>query len=315
LTSMKSWEELQLKDDFIFGKVMKDPELCRQMLERILDIAIDHIEYPEIQKTIDLDLESKGIRLDVYVKDSLGTVYNVEMQALNKDDLKKRSRYYQAMIDLDLLEKGEYYKNLNRSIIIFICNFDLFSQDRYVYSFENICQEDPNIKLGDGTTKIFLNAGGSIGKVSPELKAFLAYVRNQTVKDDTFVRKLDIAVHKAKENKKWRSEYMKMYIWQKEIERESREKGYAEGHAEGHAEGRAEGRAEGQTEGEVIKLISQIRKKIKKRLSPDEIADMLEEDIDPINKLSDLIKEFPKENDEAIYKRYYKTISDRQDRP
>ena len=210
---MKSWEELELKDDFIFGKVMRDPELCRQMLERILDIPIDHIEYPEIQKTIDLDLESKGIRLDVYVKDDQGTVYNMEMQAINKDDLKKRSRYYQAVIDMDLLEKGEYYTNLNRSYIIFICNFDLFSEGRYIYTFENTCQEDPSIRLGDGTAKIFLNAAGSTGEVSPELKAFLAYVSNRTVGEDSFVKKLDQAVHTAKENRKWRNEYMKMYLW------------------------------------------------------------------------------------------------------
>ena len=43
-----------------------------------------------------------------------------------KDNLPKRMRYYQGMIDLNILEKGENYKNLKKSFVIFICTFDLF---------------------------------------------------------------------------------------------------------------------------------------------------------------------------------------------
>lgn len=43
------WEELSISNDFMFGKVMQDPELCRELLQRILpDLDIDHIEYPEL---------------------------------------------------------------------------------------------------------------------------------------------------------------------------------------------------------------------------------------------------------------------------
>ena len=43
------WEELSISNDFLFGKVMQDPELCRELLQRILpDLDIDHIEYPEL---------------------------------------------------------------------------------------------------------------------------------------------------------------------------------------------------------------------------------------------------------------------------
>ena len=113
-TQRKKWEDLEIKDDFLFGKVMRNPKLCIQMLERILNIEIDHIDFPDIQKTLDFDFDAKSIRLDVYAKDEKGTVFNVEMQALNKDDLRKRSRYYQAMIDLDLMEKAPIMKALHR---------------------------------------------------------------------------------------------------------------------------------------------------------------------------------------------------------
>ncbi len=71
------WENPKLSNDFIFAKVMRNPELCKGMLERLLDISIDRIEYPEEQKVIDISKDSKSVRLDVYLKDGKGTFYNV----------------------------------------------------------------------------------------------------------------------------------------------------------------------------------------------------------------------------------------------
>ena len=134
-----NWEDLGISNDFLFGKVMQDPELCRELLQRILpDLKIDHIEYPELQKNIDVDRDARSVRLDVYVKDDEGVVYDIEMQIINTRELPKRSRYYQSMIDLQLIDKGQHYKNLNRSYIIFICQFDLYEKGRHIYTFENI---------------------------------------------------------------------------------------------------------------------------------------------------------------------------------
>ena len=71
----KTLKELNLEDDFLFAKVMSDKKICKEFLEKLLDIEISRIEIPENQKTIDLLLESKGIRLDIYVKDENNTVY------------------------------------------------------------------------------------------------------------------------------------------------------------------------------------------------------------------------------------------------
>ena len=49
----QSWKTLGISNDFMFGKVMRDPVLCRQLLERILpDMKIDRIEYTQTQKSI-----------------------------------------------------------------------------------------------------------------------------------------------------------------------------------------------------------------------------------------------------------------------
>ena len=100
-TVQTTWEELGISNDFLFGKVMQNSELCKELLQRILpDLQIDHIEYPELQKSIDVDRDARSVRLDVYVKDDKGVVYDIEMQIINTRELPKRSRYYQSILVL-----------------------------------------------------------------------------------------------------------------------------------------------------------------------------------------------------------------------
>ena len=148
----------------------------------------------------------------------------IEMQACSSTEFPKRSRYYTAMLDLDMLDKGVSYKELKHSFVIFICTFDAFDRERYCYTFENMCQEEEGLRLDDGTTKIFLNALGTKGDVSPELKAFLGYVAGHK-SDDEFVKELDAEVAKVRESKEWRREYMTLLM----RDRENVEQGIEQG--------------------------------------------------------------------------------------
>ena len=87
--------------------------------------------------------DCKSVRFDIYVEDGNNTVYNIEMQTTENRNLPKRTRYYQGMIDLNILEKGENYKDLKRSFVIFVCTFDLFGERRHIYTFENRCLQNP----------------------------------------------------------------------------------------------------------------------------------------------------------------------------
>ena len=71
----KKFEDLTISDDFMFGIVMRDPKYCKPFLETILNIKISRIEYPEDQKTINLSLDAKSIRLDVNCRISSGIKY------------------------------------------------------------------------------------------------------------------------------------------------------------------------------------------------------------------------------------------------
>ena len=119
MVKQKEYEKLELKDDFMFGKVMQNEAICKEFLEHLMDIKIDNITYPERQKSLKITSEGKGVRLDVYVQDDEDVIYDAEMQQKSKkeisEQLPKRSRYYQGMIDLSLLEKGVSYQYLNQT--------------------------------------------------------------------------------------------------------------------------------------------------------------------------------------------------------
>ena len=69
-------------------------------------------------------------------------------------------------------------------------------------------------------------------------------------------------------------------------------------------EGREEGRTEGREEGRTCNLIALLRKKFLKGKDAATAADELEEDLDTIQPLYELIKQYPEESDEEILTRY-----------
>lgn len=226
----KTLKELNLEDDFLFAKVMSDKEICKEFLEKLLEVEITKVEMPENQKTIDLLLESKGIRLDIYVKDEKDTVYNVEMQRGKHRNIPKRLRYYQGNIDLDLISKGDDYNKLAKSYIIFICTFDLFNAGRHKYSFETVCKEDNNIKLKDDTNKIILNTKGVIRDLSDELIEFLNYVEHSDEKTaenakGALVKNVHKRVTKVKNDASVEVEFMTLLERDREKIEEGREEG------------------------------------------------------------------------------------------
>lgn len=139
------------------------------------------------------------------------TVYNVEMQTVENRNLPKRTRYYQGMIDLNILEKGENYKNLKKSFVIFVCTFDLFGEGRHIYTFENRCIENLQLPLGDDTVKIILNTKGTMDDVTPELKSLLDYI-DGAQPDEDFTKELEDAVDLVRRNEKWRLDYMTLQM-------------------------------------------------------------------------------------------------------
>ncbi len=212
-TLEEKWENLTIANNFIFYKVMRhNPDVCKELLEILLKFKIERIEMSQ-EEEINIDFDSKGIRLDVYAKDADGLkVYNIELQATNTKELPERARYYQGVIDIDTLKSGQRYKDLKTSFVIFICVDDIFGNGLPKYTFENLCQEDPNIKLSDRAYKYFFISKNCDRILDERQKAFLRMVTENKPSDD-FTDRIKSLVDDAKRNTQWRKQYME---WERE---------------------------------------------------------------------------------------------------
>ena len=85
---MKSFDKLEYRDDFMFGKVMEDTELCRDVLECLLQRPVGELKELQTQKEFRYTSDGKPMRLDVYNEDDDGQIYDAEMQ--NRNNMAKR---------------------------------------------------------------------------------------------------------------------------------------------------------------------------------------------------------------------------------
>lgn len=60
---VKSYEELEFRDDFMFGKVMEDIELCHDVLECLLQRTVGELKEVQTQKEF-----KRNISITVHIK-------------------------------------------------------------------------------------------------------------------------------------------------------------------------------------------------------------------------------------------------------
>ena len=208
LTPLEKWNSLTLANNFIFCKVLEEnPDVCKELLEMLLDIKIDRIERPKSEQTFKTDFDSRGIRLDVYVKDGTGRCFDIEIQTSNYMRLEKRARYYQGLMDVDSIQFGQEYSALKDSYVIFLCLGDAFGYRLPVYTFRYRAEEDKNILMNDGTVNIFFNATMYDKMQSENLRSFFRYLCGKN-SDDNFTDRLSALVERVKMNAQWRHRYM-----------------------------------------------------------------------------------------------------------
>ena len=148
---------------------------------------------------------------------------------------RKRSRYYQSLMDSPVLKAGKKtrYKMLPSTVIIFITQEDIFGRDVVKYTFTEQCEEIRDLKLEDGTTKIFLNMTSKNG--APELVSMLQYMKEtridnpEIVVKDSRLLELDEIVNEVKESKEWEAVKMNILEIGKEFGAKEKLKEYISG--------------------------------------------------------------------------------------
>lgn len=207
----KSFMELQFADAFMFAAAMEDEEICRGVLECVLSLPIKRVKIrTEASPLVNPDF--RGVRLDVYADDEQETVYDIEMQTTDKQNLPKRSRVYQGQMDMAALKPGENFNKLPASFVIFICTFDPFGQKKYRYTFRETCRETGQ-ELDDGAYKVFLSTKGENNEEVPcQLVRFLKYAEDSsyavTEQADPLVQKIDSRITALKRSRGMEVQYM-----------------------------------------------------------------------------------------------------------
>ena len=311
----KSVDEVDIRDDFMFSYVMRNPAICTQLLEYLLpECKIARIKYidwdtdetaeeerhmpkmrlakPEMQKAFFGAAGKRGVRLDAYLDDGK-SIYNIELQTSEHIALPQRARLYQAHIDINQLRRGQYYDELRPSFVIFICTFDPFDEGRYLYSFRNVCRETGG-ELGDEAYKLFFNTAGTRGEISDSLRELLRYMndpKNYPVAKTglPLIRSIDEAVDEAKMNDDWRHAFMIYQIHQMDAEKRGiaigEKRGIAIGEKRGEKRGIAIGEKQGITIGVKQEKMDNAKGMLHEGLSADLISRVTGLSIAEINKL------------------------------
>ncbi len=176
--SLMTLADLNLVDKFLFDEAMEDKEIYQAFVSIILENEIELLEKPETEKELRISPQLRQVRLDVISMDKEKNLYYTEMQKKNTGNLIRRSRYYQAQLDVSLLEPGSTDFNLlNDSCFILIAPFDLFGKGLFRYTFEGTCRECPELKLKDGAVRVFINLKGKNREdFSQEFLDFMKYI-------------------------------------------------------------------------------------------------------------------------------------------
>ena len=224
-------------NDFIFALVMRDPDICKGIAELIIPdeeigkvkIAASENSSPDeknekdeleiaLQAYLDFGKDMRGVRFDAYVKTADKWI-DIEMQTTNKHDLEKRSRYYQALMDTDCLEKGGRFKDLKNTYVVFICTFDYLGLGEPMYVVESYIRKN-DLHFNDGTSKILLN----------KLRSFYEYINDPTKVGSELIESVDERVQKYN-TPEWRERLVTLEY----MIAEAKEEGIAEGEASGRA--------------------------------------------------------------------------------
>lgn len=209
--------ELEFSDWPMFDLLMTNEELCRELLEVVLDAPVSNIEYIIAENDIRPTLTNHGVRLDAYVKTE-NEVCNIEMQTVKRAKLGRRLRFYQGAMDTLALRRGEHYGNLPPCYIVFICLHDPFNAGLPVYTLNVKCQENTSVKTDHGFTWIVLAAPAWDRLPPGRLRNLLHYIATGEAGDDRFATKLAAAVRAANGDEAWRKEKMALLTFEEDME-------------------------------------------------------------------------------------------------
>lgn len=244
-TPKRKLEDLNMIDAFLFDKATTSVQnaitISKVIIKRATGLDVENIVVETEKQISGMDLNKRGVRLDVYLteedmnagKDIL-RLFDIEPNNYYEPDLPRRSRFYQSLIDSQLLPTDTPFRKLPDIFMIWILPYDPFGDDRMIYTVKNIVVENDQIVYNDGSTKLFLYTKGTKGG-SKELKDLLTYLEHTTVANavDSDLKEIQKIVDNVKADSRERERFMTLQEMIYYEKRDSREAGYQAGLIEG----------------------------------------------------------------------------------
>ena len=154
----------RLLDDTFFSQCFDGNTECTELILRIiLDMPDLKVLRTNTQRSVK-NLMLHEARLDAYAEDSRGNAYDIEVQRSDTGAERRRARFYSSMLDSRMLRKGEKYRSIPDSYVIFITENDVMRRGNSVYRIER-CIMDTREEFRDGSHIVYVN--GSYRDSSP----------------------------------------------------------------------------------------------------------------------------------------------------
>lgn len=207
-----------LSDFALFLSVMKHVEAHESVLSIIMDEPNLRLVRVHVEEVVLNATGKRAIRLDAWAESEDERQFVTEMQNdTQNDDVRRRSRFYQGLLDTPILKAGKKtkYRELPSTIVTFITQEDIFGLDRAMYTFTEQCEEIQGLHLGDGTKKIFLNMSSKNGRA--ELVSLLQYMKKSELDNpeilvrDERIMNLNRIVEEVKKSEEWEDVRMSIY--------------------------------------------------------------------------------------------------------
>ena len=166
-------KRFRLMDDDFMSKCLENAPECIELMLRIilgkkdLKVIKSQTEYPI------KSLQGRGVRFDVFARDSKGREYDIEIQRADNGAEPKRARYNSALMDANALKSGEDVDKLRDTYVIFITENDVMKDGRDVYSYQRRDDETGKM-LCDGAHIVYANGAAQstsdIGKLMHDMR-------------------------------------------------------------------------------------------------------------------------------------------------
>jgi predicted transposase/invertase (TIGR01784 family) len=246
--------EYTFKTDTLFKMLfVKNNELLKQLVSELLEIRLESIDEfqitnPEMPPEM---MGDKFCKLDILMKVN-GQRVDLEIQVRDEGDYPERTLFNWARLYSTALQAGGDYKDLPRTVVISIIDFDLFECKEYYSEFQAL-EVKRHTALADKMSLYFFELDKLPQEVATDnmrllwLKLFKADTEEELAK----IKSMEVPVmeqairayHQITADPEFRElERLREMARHNEASalRHARDEGKAEGRAEGKAEGRAE---------------------------------------------------------------------------